>query len=50
MALHGMLLSYLGWYSQLPMLDEVQKRVCRTVDTIFAASPEPLGHRKKVAS
>ena len=34
----------------LDMLDKLQKRVCRTVGPTLAASLEPLGHRRNVAS
>ena len=34
----------------LDMLDKLQKRVCRTVVSTFAASLEPLGHRRHNAS
>ena len=37
-----------GFYSEL--LDKLQKRICRTVDPSLAASPEPLAHRRYVAS
>ena len=30
-------------------LDELQKRICRTVDPLLAASLEPLAHRRSVA-
>ena len=32
------------------MLDELQKRICRTAGPSFAASLEPLVHRRNVAS
>ena len=32
------------------MLDKLQKRICRTVSLSFAASLEPLAHRRNVAS
>ena len=34
----------------LKLLDELQKRVCRTVGSSLAASLEPLAHRRNVAS
>ena len=34
----------------LEMLDKLQKRIFRTVHPSFAASLEPLGHRRNVAS
>ena len=34
----------------LELLDKVQKRICRTVGPSFAASLEPLAHRRNVAS
>ena len=34
----------------LELLDRLQKRICRTVCPSFAASLEPLAHRRKVAS
>ena len=34
----------------LELLDEVQKRICRTVSPSLAASLEPLAHRRNVAS
>ena len=34
----------------LELLDKLQKRICRTVGHSLAASPEPLGHRRNVAS
>ena len=38
----------LGCY--LELLDKLQKRICRTVGPSFAASLEPLAHRRNVAS
>ena len=32
------------------MLDKLQKRICRTVSLSFAASLEPLAHRRNMAS
>ena len=43
MAMHGILLSCLGWW-------KLQKRICRTVGPSLAASLEPLAHRQNVAS
>ena len=34
----------------LELLDKQQKRICRTVYLLLAASLEPLGHRRNVAS
>ena len=34
----------------LELLDKLQKRICRTVGPSLAASLEPLGHRRNVAS
>ena len=34
----------------LELLDKLQKRICRTVGSSFAASLEPLDHRQNVAS
>ena len=34
----------------LELLDKLQKRICRTVGPSFAASLEPLAHRRNVAS
>ena len=34
----------------LELLDKLQKRICRTVCPSLAASLEPLGHRRNVAS
>ena len=34
----------------LELLDKLQKRICRTVGPSFAASHEPLAHRRNVAS
>ena len=34
----------------LKLLDKLQKRICRTVGSSFAASLEPLAHRQNVAS
>ena len=34
----------------LKLLDKLQKRICRTVGPSFAASLEPLAHRRNVAS
>ena len=34
----------------LEMLDKLQKRILRTARPSFAASLEPLGHRRNVAS
>ena len=34
----------------LELLDKLQKRICRTVGPLFAASLEPLTHRQNVAS
>ena len=34
----------------LELLDKLQKRICRTDGHSLAASPEPLGHRRNVAS
>ena len=34
----------------LELLDELQKRICRTVGPSLAASLEPLAHRRNVAS
>ena len=34
----------------LELLDNLQKRICRTVGSSFATSLEPLAHRRNVAS
>ena len=34
----------------LELLDKLQKRICRTVGPLLAASLEPLAHRRNVAS
>ena len=34
----------------LELLDKPQKRICRTAGPSLAASPEPLAHRRNVAS
>ena len=34
----------------LELLDKLQKRICRTVGPLLAASLEPLAHRQNVAS
>ena len=34
----------------LDLLDKLQKRICRTVGPSLATSPEPLAHRRNVAS
>ena len=34
----------------LELLDKLQKRICRTAGPSFAASLEPLAHRRDVAS
>ena len=34
----------------LELLDKQQKRICRTVDRLLAASLEPVAHRRNVAS
>ena len=34
----------------LELLDKLQKRICRTISSSFAASLEPLAHRRNVAS
>ena len=36
--------------SDLELLDKLQKRICRTVGPLLAASLEPLTHRRNVAS
>ena len=45
--LHGILLSCPGWcsYMQLGISDNLQQRICRTVDPSLVASLEPLTHR-----
>ena len=50
--MYGILLSCLGWCPRcfLELLDELQKRICRTVDPSLAASLEPLAYRRNVAS
>ena len=50
--MYGVLLSCLGWCPScyLELLDELQKRICRTVDPSLAASLEPLAYRRNVAS
>ena len=51
-ALHGVLLSCLGWCPNcyLEMVGELQKRVYKTVGTTLVASRQPLAHRRNVAS
>ena len=34
----------------IELLDKLQKRICRTVGPLLAASLEPLAHRRNVAS
>ena len=34
----------------LELLDKLQKRICRAVGPLLAASLEPLAHRRNVAS
>ena len=34
----------------MELLDKLQKRICRVVGSSLAASVEPLGHRRNVAS
>ena len=34
----------------LGLLDKLQKRICKTVGSLLAASLEPLAHRRNVAS
>ena len=48
-ALHGILLSCLGWCSLL-LLRNVKKQICRTVGSTLAASLEPFPHRWNVTS
>ena len=36
--------------SYLELMDELQKRICRTIGHSLAASLEPLAHRRNVAS
>ena len=52
MALHEILLS---WWAGAPsfyleLLDQLQKRICRTVGPSLATFFEPLAHRRNVAS
>ena len=37
-------------YKLQELLDKLQKRICRTIGPLFAASLEPLAHRRNVAS
>ena len=46
MAMHGILLSRLGWCC----LDKLQKWICRTVGPSLATSLEPLDHRQNVVT
>ena len=52
MPMYGILLSRLGWCTQLLLgfSDKLQKRICRIVSPSLAASLEPLAHRQNVAS
>ena len=54
--MYGILLSRLGWCPDvtpscyLEWLDKLQKRICRTVGPLLAASFEPLAHCRNVVS
>ena len=52
MPMYRILLLGLGWCLNccLELLEKLQKRICRTVGPSFAASLEPLAHRRNVAS
>ena len=49
--MYGILLSHLGWCSQLllELLDKLQKQICGTVGPSLVASLEPLAHHQNVA-
>ena len=50
--MYEILLSRLDWCPSyyLELLDKLQKRTCRIVGSLLAASLEPLAHRRNVAS
>ena len=48
--MHGTQLSCQSWCSYFELLDNLQKRICRTVNPLLAASLESLAHLQNVAS